>query len=246
MKLLVCISRTPETTAKISFTEDGKSFVSDGVQYIMNPYDEWYSLVRAIELKEENGGEVTVIHVGEASSDIIIRKALSIGADKAVRVDAEPRDSLFVAKQISAFCSANPQDIIFFGKETIDYNGAEVGPMVSELLNIPFISFASKLTKEGEDFHVEKDIEGGIQKIQVSAPFAVSASKGMAEQRIPNMKSIMMSKRKPVDVVPAVDVETLVNVEKYELPPNKTGVKLFEMDNLEELVRVLRDEEKVL
>ena len=246
MKLLVCISRTPETTAKISFTEDGKNFNPDGVQYIMNPYDEWYALVRAVELKEANGGEVTVIHVGEASSDIIIRKALSIGADKAVRVDANPESSLFVSKQIAAFCEANPQDIIFFGKETIDYNGSEVGSMVSELLDIPYISYGSKLESAGDAFHIERDIEGGVQKVEVSSPFAVSASKGMAEQRIPNMKSIMMSKRKPVDVVPAVGCDALVTIENYKLPTGKSGVKLIDPDNMEELIRILRDEEKVL
>ena len=120
MKLLVCISRTPETTAKISFSEDGKQFNSDGVQYIMNPYDEWYALVRAVELKEANGGEVTVLHVGEASSDIIIRRALSIGADKAVRVNASPESSLFVAKQIANYAKAEGYDVVMTGKETID------------------------------------------------------------------------------------------------------------------------------
>ena len=246
MNLLVCISKTPETTAKINFTDGGKAFDSDGVNYIMNPYDEWYALVRAIELKEENGGEVTVFHVGEASSDIIIRKALSIGGDKAVRVNANPKDSFFVAKQIAEFCKANPQDVIFFGKETIDYNGAEVGSIVSEMLDIPFVSFASKLEKGGDVFTAERDIEGGVQRVQVNVPFAISAAKGLAEQRIPNMKSIMMSKRKPVDIVEAVDTDTRVEIVHYETPPEKSGVKLFEMDDMSTLVKILRDEEKVI
>lgn len=246
MKLLVCISKTPETTAKINFSEDGKAFDSNGVNYIMNPYDEWYALVRAVELKESDGGEVTVFHVGESSSDIIIRKALSIGGDKAVRVNAQPKDSFHVASQIANYCKQNPQDIIFFGKETIDYNGAEVGSMVSEMLDIPFISFASKLEKNGDSYTIERDIEGGVQVVEVSGSFCVSAAKGMAEQRIPNMKSIMMSKRKPVEVVEAIDSAQHVEIVHYETPPSKTGVKLYDMDNLEELVRVLRDEEKVI
>lgn len=246
MKLLVCISRTPETTAKISFSEDGKEFKSDGVQYIMNPYDEWYALVRAVELKEANGGEVTVIHVGEASSDIIIRKALSIGADKAVRVNASPTSSLFVAKQIANYVSANPQDIIFFGKETIDYNGSEIGSMVTELLDIPYISYASKLEKDGEGFKCERDIEGGVQSLEVQSPFGISAAKGMAEQRIPNMKAIMMSKRKPLEVVEPTEVVAKVSIEKYELPEGKSGVKLIDPENMDELVKMLKDVEKVI
>ncbi len=246
MNVLVCISKTPETTAKINFVEGGTAFDSAGVNYIMNPYDEWYALVRAVELKEKNGGEVTVFHVGDASSDIVIRKALSIGGDKAVRVNADPKDSFFVAKQIAQYCKDNPQDIIFFGKETIDYNGAEVGSMASEMLDIPFISFASKLEENGESFIAERDIEGGVQSVEVRAPFAISSAKGIAEQRIPNMKSIMMSKRKPVAVIEPVESETLVEITHYETPPPKSGVKLFEMENLEELVRILRDEEKVI
>lgn len=246
MKILVCISRTPETTADISFSADGKEFNAAGVNYIMNPYDEWYALVRAVELKEAQGGEVTVLHVGDSNSDKEIRKALSIGADKAVRVDANPQNALFVAKQIAAYCSSNPQDIIFFGKETIDYNGSEVGAMTAEMLDIPFLSYASKMEQAGDEFVLDCDIEGGVQRVQLAAPFAVSAAKGMAEQRIPNMKSIMMSKRKPVEVIPAVDSDALVAIDTYELPEGKAGVKLIDADNMEELVRMLRDVEKVI
>lgn len=246
MKLLVCISRTPDTTAKISFKDNNTAFNSDGVQYILNPYDEWYALVRAVELVEENGGEVTLLHVGDADSDILIRKALSIGGNKAVRINAVPSNSYFVASQIANYIKSNPQDIVFFGKETIDYNGAEVGSMVSEMLDLPFISFASKLIKSGEVFHCNRDIEGGVQVLEISTPFAISAAKGMAEQRIPNMRSIMMSKSKPLEVLEPIAVDTLVEINKYELPTSKAGVRLFEIDQLEELVKVLRDEEKVL
>ena len=246
MNILVCISKTPDTTAKISFTSGNKEFNTDGVQFIINPYDEWYALVRAIELQESHGGQVTVIHVGDSSSDIIIRKALSIGADKAVRIDAVPTDSFFVATQIAEYVKNNAQDMIFFGKETIDYNGAEVGSMVSELIDVPFISFASKLEKQNETFHVTRDIEGGEQVCEVSTPFAVSAAKGMAEQRIPNMKSIMMSKKKPLEVIEPVNTDHRVTIEEYELPEGKTGVKLIDPENMEELVRILKDVEKVI
>ena len=247
MKLLVCISRTPETTAKISFTDNDTKFNTDGVQYILNPYDEWYALVRAIELKEQVGGTVTVINVGGSSNDIIIRKALSIGADDAVRVDAdEVGSALFVAKQIAAHAEGAGYDMIFTGKETIDYNGSEVGGMVAELLDLPFISYASHLEMEDDTAVVTREIEGGVEVVAVSGAFVLSAAKGLAEQRIPNMKGIMMSKRKPLNVVP--DVETNAHVEsvKYTLPEAKSGVKLVDPDNMEELVRLLHEEAKAI
>jgi len=204
MKILVCVSKTPETTAKISFTADNTTFNSAGVQYIMNPYDEWYALVRGLELKEQAGGTVTIINVGPSENDQTIRKGLAIGADNAVRVDCEPKSALYVAKQIAAHAKAENYDVIFFGKETIDYNGSEIGAMVSELLDLPFISFATKLTMDGNTATVERDIEGGIEVAEVDTPVVFSCAKGMAEQRIPNMRGIMMAKRKPLTVVPAV------------------------------------------
>ena len=191
-----------------------------------------------------------MLHMGHMLNntiqDILIRKALSIGADKAVRIDSAASSSLFVAKQIAEYCKDKEFDVIFFGKETIDYNGSEVGSMVSELLDIPFVSWASNLEQDGEAFHVTRDIEGGIQKVEVSAPFAVSAAKGLAEQRIPNMKAIMMSKRKQVDVIEPVSIEEQVEIVHYEKPEDKSGVKLIDPDNMEELIRILKDEEKVL
>ncbi|MEO5906537.1 MAG: electron transfer flavoprotein beta subunit/FixA family protein, partial [Saprospiraceae bacterium] len=145
MKLLVAISQTPETTARIAFKDGGSVFDSNGVNYIMNPYDEWYALVRALELKEEKGGSVTVIHVGPSANDVTIRKALAIGADDAVRVELNPDSSYAVATQIAAQAKDQQYDIIFTGKETIDFNGSSVGSMISELLDLPFISLASSL-----------------------------------------------------------------------------------------------------
>ncbi|MEL7426348.1 MAG: electron transfer flavoprotein beta subunit/FixA family protein, partial [Bacteroidota bacterium] len=135
MKLLVCVSKTPDTTTKIAFTGDNTALDTGGVQYIMNPYDEWYALVRALELKEAAGGSVTIINVGSAANDPVIRKGLAIGADEAVRIDKEGSSSLDVAQQIAAYAKDQGFDIVFFGKETIDYNGSEVGAMVAELLD---------------------------------------------------------------------------------------------------------------
>ncbi len=244
MKILVCISKTPETTAKIAFKDGNTAYDSNGVQFIMNPYDEWYALVRAIELKEAHGGSVTVINVGDATNDVIIRKALAIGADDAIRVDSNPSSSMFVAKQIAS--QAEGYDLILTGKETIDYNGSEVGAMIAEYLGLPYISYATKLETDGSQVTVDRDIEGGTEVAKAATPLVISAAKGMAEQKIPNMRGIMMAKRKPLNVVPAVDAENLSVAVSYAMPAEKSSVKMIDPDNMDELVRLLREEAKVL
>lgn len=246
MNILVGISKTPETTAKIEFSEDGKSFNSEGVNYIMNPYDEWYALVRAIELKEAHGGEVTVINVGTITNDTVIRKALAIGADKAVRINKEPVSSWDTAAQIAAYAKDKSFDLILIGKETIDYNGGEVGGMLAERLDVPFISFGSKLEFDGAVFTVEKDIEGGVEIVELNGPFVLSAAKGLAEQRIPNMRGIMMAKRKPLDVVEPTLNDGFTTISQFTKPAEKAGVKMVEPDQMDELVRMLNEESKVI
>ncbi len=246
MNLLVCISKTPDTTSKISFKSDDTEYNSDGVSFIMNPYDEWYALVRALELTEQHGGNVTVLNVGPASNDIIIRKALAIGANDAVRVDIENADSYVTASNIASYAKTKSFDIIFLGKETIDYNGSEVGAMVAELLNLPYISYASTLEVNGNISKVTRDIEGGVEINEIEGPFVLSAAKGLAEQRIPNMKGIMMAKNKPLNVISPNDTTQRTKAIKYILPNVKTGVKLIDPDNMEELVRLLHEEAKVI
>ena len=180
MKLLVCISKTPDTTAKISFIDDNTRFNTEGVQYIMNPYDEWYALVKALELKEKLGGTVTLIHVGPQGNDTIIRKGLAIGADDAIRVDKEAHDALDVASQIAAVAKESGYDIIFTGKETIEFNNSEVGSMLAELLDLPFVSYATHLEVEGEMATLMRDAGGVEEKVGVTLPMVVSASKGLA------------------------------------------------------------------
>lgn len=246
MKLLVCVSKTPDTTSKISFTADGTKFNDAGISYIMNPYDEWYALVRACELVEKNGGTVTIINVGGADNDQTIRKGLAIGATDAVRIDADPKSSLYIAKQIAEYAKAQQYDIVFCGKESIDYNGSEVGAMVAEFLDQPFISYASKLEINGDTATLNREIEGGIEVLDVQTPFVVSAAKDMAEQRIPNMMGIMKAKSKPFHVVQPVEFPDLVVPVKYTLPKAKTGVKLVSPDDMDELVRLLHEEAKVI
>jgi electron transfer flavoprotein beta subunit len=247
MKIMVCVSKTPDTTSKISFNGTNTAFNSAGVTYIMNPYDEWYAVVRAVDLaKQFAGSTVTIVHVGLADSDQILRKGLALDATNAVRINAEPTSALFTAKQLAEHARANKYDVIFTGKETIDYNGSEVGAMLAEYLDMPFISYASKLDMAGTKATIERDIEGGIEVVEVQTPFVVSAAKGMAEQRIPNMISIMKAKNKPFAVVPAVAVAETSKVTRFELPKVKTGVKMIDANNMDELVRLLHTEAKVI
>lgn len=246
MKFLVCISKSPDTTSKIDFTDNNTKFNEAGVQYIVNPYDEWYALVRALELKEQNGGTVTTITVGTAADDSIIRKGLAIGADNAVRIDAESTDAYYTAFQIAEYAKANGFDIVFTGKETINYNGSQVGGMIAELLDQPFISLATKMDMSGNTATIEKEMVGGVEIVEVNTPFVISAAKGMAEQRIPNMRGIMAARTKPLEVIPPVACEALVEFESYELPEAKSECKYVDADNMAELVNLLHNEAKVI
>lgn len=246
MKLLVCVSKTPDTTSKIAFKNSNTEFDANGVQFIMNPYDEWYALVRALELKETLGGTVTLINVGAADNDAVIRKGLALGADDAVRINLDAKSSLNVAKQIAEYAKKESYDIIFAGKESIDYNGSEVGAMIAEYLDLPFISYASKLDVDGNVATISRDIEGGTEVVEVETPLVISAAKGLAEQRIANMKGIMSAKTKPLKVVEPVAFEDLTVAVQYELPKPKSAVKMIQPDNMEELVRLLHEEAKVV
>jgi electron transfer flavoprotein beta subunit len=247
MKILVCISKTPDTTAKIAFTDNNRKFVADGVQWILNPYDEWYALVRAIEIKEKDPG--TVLHlvmVGPADCDAIIRKALALGGDEAIRINAEPNDSFFVASQIAHIAKGADYDLILTGKETIDFNGASVGGMIAALLDLTFISLAAKLELSGQTITLVREIEGGEETVEGKLPLVVGCQKGMAEQRIPNMKGIMGARSKPLKVVEAVASDSYTEPVSFELPPAKKGVKMIAADNAEELIKLLHDEAKVI
>ena len=246
MKFLVCISQTPDTTAKITFNAAGTELNTAGIQFIMNPYDEWYALVRACELRETLGGTVVALNVGPAANETVIRKALAIGADEAVRIDAEPKSAGFVARQIAEYARNQNFDIIFLGKETIDYNGSEVGAMAAEHLDLPYVSYASKLDLNGQTATLERDIEGGVEVVEVDLPFVVSAAKGMAEQRIPNMRGIMSARTKPLQMLSPVAFEESVNPVQFTLPPAKAGVKMLQPDQMDELVRLLHEEAKVI
>ena len=245
MNILVCISQAPDTTSKISFVDNDTRFNEDKVQYIVNPYDEWYALVRALELKESMGGNVTIITVGTASVEPVIRKALAIGADNAVRIDGNPSDSYSVAKAIADYANGKGFDLIFTGKETIDYNGSEVGGMIAEMMNLPFVSLATKLEISDGKSIAETDIDGGKEIITTPLPIVLSAAKGMAEARIPNMRGIMASRTKSIEVIPA-SLSPLVKTTRFSVPPPKSSVRLVEAGQEEKLVELLHTEAKVI
>lgn len=246
MKILVPISKVPDTTSKISFTDGDSKFNEDGIQWIVNPYDEWYALVRALEIVESGEGTVTVINVGDASSDAVIRKALALGAHEAVRVDSAPTEAYVVAKQIAEYAKDKGFDLILTGKETISYNGSEVGGMIAEFLGLPFLSLVSKLEANGDTLTLDRSTESGTEVVEAKLPLVISASKGMAEQRIPNMRGIMAARTKPLTVIPAVDTEAKTTYVKYGLPDAKASVTLVDPENMDELVNLLHSEAKVI
>jgi electron transfer flavoprotein beta subunit len=247
MNILVCISKVPDTTSKIAFTDNNTKFDTSNVQFIVNPSDEWYALVRALELKETLGsGNVTIVTVGPAEDDAIIRKALAIGADDAVRINAIPYDSYYVAAQIAEYAKTKNYDLILTGKETIDYNNAEVGGMIAELMGWEYITPANKLDVSGRIARVESEVGGEIKVLECEMPLVISAAKGMAEQRIPNMRGIMAARTKPILVVEPKAINPQVAITQFEMPPAKAGVKLVDPENMDELVRLLHDEAKVI
>jgi len=247
MKILVCISKAPDTTSKISFKDGNTKFEEAGVQWIINPYDEWYALVRAIELKEKDASvTIHLITVGGADTEPIIRKALALGGDEAIRINAASDDSYYVAAQIAEIAKQGSYDLVFTGKETIDYNASSIGGLVAELLDVPYISLATKFDLNGTTATVTREIEGGEEVAEVSLPLVVSCAKGVAEQRIPNMRGIMAARTKPLKVTEPANIDTLTSITSYELPPAKAGVKLVAADNVAELVRLLHEEAKAI
>jgi len=243
MKILVCITHVPDTTSRISFTDNNTRFDTNGVQFIIGPYDD-YALARAVELKEKMGATVTVLNVGGAETEPTIRKALAIGADDAIRVNAEPTDSFFVASQIAEH--AKGFDLVLMGRESIDYNGGVVHAMVGEMLGVPSFSPVMKLDIEGTAVKMAREIEGGKEYLEASLPLVAGCQEPIAEWKIPNMRGIMSAKTKPIKVVEPKAVDKNVVVQKFELPAPKGAVKMIPADQMTDLVNRLKTEAKVL
>lgn len=245
MKILVCITHVPDTTAKITFTDNNTKFDESGLQFIIGPYGD-YALAKAVELKEATGGTVTVLNVGEINTEPTIRKALAIGADDAIRVNAIPTDSMFVAQQIAEVARQEQYDLILMGRESIDYNNGVVHGIVGALLNIPSISPVMAMDIEGSVAKLSREIEGGKEFVDLELPIVAGCQEPIAEWKIPNMRGIMTARSKPLKVVEPINATPATETISYENLPEKGAVKLVDPENAEELIDLLRNEAKIL
>lgn len=244
MKILVCISNVPDTTAKISFNSDFTQFNKEGIAHIIGPYDD-YALARGVEIKEAMGGSLTVLNVGLIDSEPQIRKALAIGADEAIRIDAEPTDSFFVAEQIANYAKDKSFDLILMGRESSDYNSGVVHGIVGTLLNLPSFSPVTKLEVENNKALLSIEIEGGKENLEAPLPLVLGCQEPIAEWKIPNMRGIMSARTKPLTVVPPVGAP-LTSISKFELPAPKGAIKFIPAEEAEKLIDLLRTEAKVI
>lgn len=248
MKILICMSNVPDTTTKIRFVENNTQFDTNGVQWIINPWDE-LALTRAMELKETSGNieKITVINVGPQTTEATLRKALAVGADNAVRINTDPKDAYFTAAQLAEVIKQDNYDLIFCGIESSDYNGNAVGGMLSEFLDYPSISSVSKVEINGEKIIINREIDGGKEVLETEAPVICIVQKGIAiNPRIPAMRGIMMARSKPLTVLEPIEVDSLVDYQSYELPEAKAACKLVDAENVPELIRLLHEEAKVI
>ncbi|MFP4089468.1 MAG: electron transfer flavoprotein subunit beta/FixA family protein [Cyclobacteriaceae bacterium] len=245
MKILVCITHVPDTTSKIAFTDNNTKLDTAGVQFIIGPYDD-YALARAVELKEQHGGSVTLLNVGGAETEATIRKGLAIGADDAIRINAEPVDAFFVAEEIAAVVKEGQYDLILMGRESIDYNGGQVHGMVGELVGLPSFSPVMQLDIEGNTAKMAREIEGGKEYLEVQLPFIAGCQEPIADWKIPNMRGIMTARKKPLEVREPSAQTKMTATERYEMPPPKGAVKMIDPAKLDELVKALKNEVNVL
>ena len=248
MNILVCISVVPDTTSKINFKDENTSFETQGVQFIINPNDE-FGLTRAIWLQQNQEAKVTVVTVGDVSCEPILRKCLAIGADQAIRIDSTPKDGFQVAMLLLTLFEKTNYDLIITGRESIDYNGGMVGGMLATKLKIPYISNCIFLDVKDGNLSLEREIDGGKEKLTASLPIVIGAQKGLVEEKdliIPNMRGIMQARQKPLEVLLPEEVESLTQIQSFEKPSKKGPVKLVDPENIDELIDLLENEAKVL
>jgi electron transfer flavoprotein beta subunit len=248
MKILVCISHVPDTTSKINFTDNNTKFDTNGVQFVINPNDE-FGLTRAMWFKEKQGATVDVVNVGGPETEPTLRKALAIGADGAIRVNTPATDGYAVAKQLANVVKDGGYDLVIAGRESIDYNGAMVPGMLAELIGANFVTNCISLEVDGTNAKAVREIDGGKETVSTSLPLVIGGQKGLVEEsdlRIPNMRGIMMARQKPLKVVEAIDATKETSTVKFEKPEPKGAVKLVSADNLDELVSLLHNEAKVI
>ncbi|WP_418264033.1 electron transfer flavoprotein subunit beta/FixA family protein [Flavobacterium faecale] len=248
MKILVCISHVPDTTSKINFANNDSEFDTNGVQFVINPNDE-FGLTRAIWFQEKQGATVTVVNVGGPETEPTLRKALAIGANDAIRVNATPTDGFFVAKQLAEVIKNGGYDLVIAGKESLDYNGGMVPGMIAAMTNANFVNSCTELTIEGANAKAVREIDGGKETVSTTLPLIIGGQKGLVEEkdlRIPNMRGIMTARTKPLTVVEPTEAPTHTKAVKFEKPAPKSAVKLIPADNLDELINLLHNEAKVI
>ncbi len=248
MKILVCISNVPDTTSKINFTEGDTKFDTNGVQFVINPNDE-FGLTRAIWFKEKQGATVHVANVGSASTEPTIRKALAIGADEAIRINTEPSDGFSVAQQLAEVVKNGDYDLVIAGRESIDYNGGMVPGILASLTEMNFVNNCIGLEINGTNATALREIDGGKEKIATSLPLVIGCQKGLVAEsdlKIPNMRGIMMARQKKLNVLEPIATETSTQDVKFEKPAAKSAVKLVDANNVDELINLLHNEAKVI
>lgn len=248
MKILVCISHVPDTTSKINFVNGDSEFDTNGVQYVINPNDE-FGLTRAIWFQEQQGATVTVVNVGGPETEPTLRKALAIGANEAIRVNANPADGFYVAKQLAEVIKNGGYDIIIAGKESLDYNGGMVPGMIAGILGYNFLNSCVSLTVDGTNVKAVREIDGGKETVSTTLPLIIGGQKGLVEEkdlRIPNMRGIMTARTKALAIVEPVEAPASTKAVKFEKPAPKSAVKLISADNLDELINLLHNEAKVI
>ncbi|EZH74482.1 electron transfer flavoprotein subunit alpha [Aquimarina atlantica] len=248
MKILVCISHVPDTTSKINFTDGDTKFDTNGVQFVINPNDE-FGLTRAMWFKEKQGASVDVANVGGSETEPTLRKALAIGADNAIRVNTEATDGFYVARQLAKVIQDGGYDLVIAGRESIDYNGGMVPGMISALTGANFVNTCIGLEVEGDTATVTREIDGGKETSTAKLPLIIGGQKGLVEEsdlRIPNMRGIMMARKKPLTVVEPIEANQETKAVQFQKPAPKGEVTLVDPDNVDQLVTLLHTEAKVI
>ncbi|CAI8435986.1 MAG: Electron transfer flavoprotein subunit beta [Flavobacterium sp. SCGC AAA160-P02] len=248
MKILVCISHVPDTTSKINFADNNTKFDTNGVQFVINPYDE-FVLTRAMWFKEKQGATVTVVNVGGSITEPTLRKALAIGADNAIRVNAEPLDGMSVAKELAEVVKNGAFDLVLAGKESSDYNGQMVPGMLAAFTDFNFVNGCVGIEVDGTSVTATREIDGGNEIVATSLPIVIAGQKGIVEEsdlRIPNMRGIMMARKKPLSVVESIHSDNATLSQSFEKPAPKGAVKLVDANNVDELINLLHQEAKVI
>ncbi len=249
MKILVCISNVPDTTTKVKFTDNNTKFDPTGVQWVINPWDE-LALTRALELKDNASTgvkSVTIAHIGLATSEPTIRKALAIGADDAIRVNLDPKDAYQVAAQLAEAIKAEQFDIVLCGIESSDFNGSTVGSMVAEFLGHPSVSAVSGLNIENGTAIITREIDGGKETVSVPTPFVAVVQKGIAkEPRIAAMRGIMQARTKVIKVIEPTAIDALTEIVTFEPPQPRAKCVFVDAENPGKLIELLQNEAKVI